>query len=389
MTGRIRLAHLTTVDLALVVLLGSELTAGRDAGHEVLGISAPGTWTPELQALGVPHVAVPELVRSWSPVQDLRAAIALWRLLPGLDLDVLHTHTPKAGILGRVIGRLRGVPVVVNTCHGLWAVPGDHWVKRALVYGAEGVAIRFSDAELFQNSEDPITLRAFLRGRYWRTVGNGTDLNAFRFDADERNRVRAEWGVGPDDVLVGGVGRMVAEKGLGEFAQVARRLGDRARFVWVGPIDDERAVFDHDTLEGVQLVGERRDMPAVYSAMDIFVLPSYREGFPRSAMEAAACGRTLVLTDIRGCREIGKRGVHAWFVPAGDPSALGDAMGELLDSPELCRRLGDAAYRRARENFDQQEVARRSFVAYRDAGRRKHLAWANELAMPSVGSPQE
>lgn len=387
MTAHIRLAHLTTVDLALVVLLGTELTVGRDAGHEVLGISAPGTWAPKLDALGVRHIVVPELVRSWSPVQDLRAAAALWRLLPGLNLDVLHTHTPKAGILGRVIGRLCGVPVVVNTCHGLWAVRGDRWLKRALVYGAEAVAIRFSDVELFQNAEDPITLRLFLRGRDWRTVGNGTDLESFRFDPDERDRVRREWGVGPEEVVVGGVGRMVAEKGLGEFAEVARCLGDRARFLWVGPEDNDRAVFDRETLRGVQVAGERRDMRAVYSALDIFVLPSHREGFPRSAMEAAACGRPLVLTDIRGSREIGEHGIDAWFVPAADSAGLVDAVEKLLDSPELRGRLADGAYRRAQKNFDQRAVARRSFEAYRDAGLRRGLAWADEMRMPASLSP--
>lgn len=384
MTDSIRLAHLTTVDVALVVLLGTELTVGRDAGHEVLGISAPGGRTAELEALGVRHVAVPELVRSWSPVQDLRAAVALWRLLPTLDLDVLHTHTPKAGILGRMIGRLRGVPVVVNTCHGLWALPGDRWLKRALVYGAEALAIRFSDVELFQNAEDPVTLRAFLHGRDWRTVGNGTDLETFRFDADGRRRLRREWGVGSEELLVGGVGRMVAEKGIAEFAEVARQLGDRARFVWVGPIDDERAVLDQQSLRGVEVAGERWDMPAVYSALDIFVLPSYREGFPRSAMEAAACGRPLVLTDIRGSREIGDHNVHGWFVPAADPMALTNAVRTLLDDPELCLRLADGAHRRAQDNFDQREVAARSFGAYRDAGRRRGLAWAKEMRMPTV-----
>lgn len=387
MNGQIRVAHFTTVDLALATLLGTELTAGKEAGHEVLGISAPGAWTSQVVARGVQHVPVPALVRSWSPVQDLRAAAALWRLLPALDLDVLHTHTPKAGFLGRVIGRLRGVPVVVNTCHGLWAVPEDRWLKRALVYAAEAIAIRFSDVELFQNAEDPVTLRPFLLGRDCRTVGNGTDLKTFRFDPDARRRVRDEWGVSSQDIVVGGVGRMVAEKGLVEFAEVARRLGDQARFLWVGPADDERAVFDRGSLTGVQLVGERRDMPAVYSALDIFVLPSYREGFPRSAMEAAACGRPLVLTDIRGSREIGDHGVHAWFVPARDSAALADAIERLLDHPELRDRLAGGAYRRAQRSFDQRMVATRSFEAYKDAGRRRGLLWANDIWMPTVGRP--
>jgi glycosyltransferase involved in cell wall biosynthesis len=106
------------------------------------------------------------------------------------------------------------------------------------------------------------------------------------------------------------------------------------------------------------------DMPAVYSAADVFVLPSHREGFSRSAMEAAACGRPMVLSDIRGCREIGRDGEHLLLVPPRDPGALAAAIRRLLDDPALRARLGEAAERRAREEFDQHRVARISLETY-------------------------
>lgn len=371
----VRVAHLTTIDASLLILLGTELELEAVAGLDVLALSAPGPNRAALEALRVEVVDVPHLTRRRSLRADAAAVRDLWRLLPALDLDVLHTHTPKAGVFGRIVGRLRGVPVVVNTCHGLLATREDPWPKRAVVYGVEGLASRFSHVELFQNAEDLTTLRFALRRGRAEVVGNGVDLDRFRFDPEARAKVRAELGVADGELLVGGVGRRVAAKGLFDYAAAAQRLSGRARFLWVGPDEPDKADAVRGRLDGVELLGQRDDMPAVYAALDVFVLPSYREGLPRSAMEAAACGRPLVLTDIRGSRELGTEGVEVAFVPPGDPVALATAIGGLLDDAPRRSRLGEAAQRRATAEFDQRDVARASVRTYWAAARRKGLAW--------------
>jgi lipopolysaccharide/colanic/teichoic acid biosynthesis glycosyltransferase/glycosyltransferase involved in cell wall biosynthesis len=369
---QLRVAHLTTVDMSLALLLSTELQADLEAGHEVFGISSPGPYVDEVERLGVHHVAVPALTRAWDPRSDLRAIRQLWQVIRALDLDVLHTHNPKTGVIGRVLARLARVPVVVNTCHGLWAGPDDPLLKRVAVLGIEGVAAQFSHAELFQNAADRDALRWAVPRRKAEVVGNGVDLERFRFDTSGRARVRAEWGVSDEEVLVGGVGRLVDEKGVQEVSIAAQALEGRARFVWVGPADDAKPDRVTERLAGIALIGERRDMPAVYSALDVFVLPSYREGFSRSAMEAAACGRAMVLSDIRGCREIGEDLRHLLLVPAGDVPALVDALAELIGDAGLRARLGGAAASRARESFDQRAVAWRSLATYEEVlGRRR------------------
>lgn len=359
-----RIAHLTTVDMSLALLLPTELEVDVEAGHEVFGISAPGRYVPRVTALGVTHVPLPELTRAWDLGQDARAFRRLVLTLRSLELDVLHTHNPKTGVMGRIAGRLAGIPVVVNTCHGLWARPEDRLRKRALVYGAEALAIRFSDYELFQNAADRDTMRRVLRRGRHEVVGNGVDLARFRFDGEGRRRVRAELGVGDDELLVGTIGRRVREKGLAEFAATAAALGDRARFVWVGPGDVTDADTDVPHQDSVAFVGERTDMPAVYSALDVFVLASHREGFSRASMEAAACGVAMVLTDIRGCREIGTTEEHLLLSPVGDAEAMTYAVQRLLEDPRLRERLGRAASERARSHFDQRRVARTSLATY-------------------------
>jgi glycosyltransferase involved in cell wall biosynthesis len=371
----LRLGHLTTVDMSLALLLATELQVDVEEGFDVYGISAPGPYVDDVESFGVTHVPIPSFTRAWDLRRDAAAARELWSTLRRLDLDVLHTHTPKAGVLGRVLGRLARVPVVVNTCHGLWAGPDDGAVRKAFVYGLEGMAARWSHAELFQNGDDRRTLRWAVPAGRGRVVGNGVDLGRFRFDAAGRAALRAEWDVAHGELLVGGVGRRVAEKGIVELAEVARRLADRARFVWVGPADEDKPDAVVRVGPELRFVDARDDMPAVYSAFDVFVLPSHREGFSRSAMEAAACGRPMVLSDIRGCREIGTDGDELVLVPPHDVDRLEQAIARVLADAELRMRLGLAAEQRARRTFDQRAVARLSIDAYREVARRRGLQW--------------
>ncbi|HET7487413.1 MAG TPA: glycosyltransferase [Acidimicrobiales bacterium] len=367
---RLTVAHLTTVDMSLALLLATELRVDVEAGYRVLALSAPGPYVPQVEALGVEYRPVRSFNRTWDARADAAAALELYRLLRAERPDVLHTHTPKAGVIGRVVGRLARVPVVVDTCHGLWLRDGDRPAKRAAVVAVEAAASAFAHFELYQNDGDRRTMRRFVGPRRARVVGNGVDLERFRFDPAGREAVRAELGVGPDELLVGGVGRRVAEKGVQELAAAARALAGRARFVWIGPEEGEAL-----EPEGLTFVGARADMPAVYSALDVFALPSYREGFSRSGMEAAACGRAMVLSDIRGCREVGEHERHLLLVPPADAGALTAALGRLLADAGLRARLGAAAAERAREAFDQRAVARASIDTYRLVAHRRRLGW--------------
>lgn len=371
----LRVAHLTTVDMSLQLLLATELKVDLEAGFETYGISAPGPYVERLTAIGVRHEPLHALTRAWRPRADAAAGRELLAVLRRIRPDVLHTHNPKTGVLGRILGRAAGVPVVVNTCHGLWAQAHDPLAKRAFVLGAEAFAARFSHAELYQNGEDRQTLsRAVPAGRS-RVVGNGVDLTRFETAPAVRARMRAELGLSEDELLVGGVGRRVAEKGIREYAETARALAGKARFVWIGPDDPDKPDALREAERGVEFLGSRDDMPAVYAALDVFVLPSYREGFSRSAMEAAASGLPMVLSDIRGCREIGSHGEHLLLTPPGDARALTTALDRLLTEPALREQLGAAARRRALEQFDQRAVARVSLETYAAVARARGLPW--------------
>ncbi len=369
-----RVLHITTTDISLELLLGPQLSAFRDAGYDVHAASAPGPFVEAIEARGVTFHAIDHSTRSMSLLSDLRAAHETYRLIRRLNPDIVHTHNPKPGVYGRIAARLARVPAVVNTVHGLYAQPTDPFRRRMAVYGLERLAAAFSHAELVQNSEDLETLaRLRVPERRLHALGNGIDLQRFGPNESGRVRVRAELGVGDDQVVVGAVGRLVKEKGYPEFLEAAAAVqatSPEALFVVAGPHEPEKAdaVSSDDVAAaeaaGVRFLGHRDDVEALYPAFDIYVLASHREGFPRSAMEAAATGLPLVVTDIRGCREVVDAGHNGLLVAPRDQDALAAAIRSLVDDPELRRRLGAGSLDKAAQSFDQQTVIEATLAVY-------------------------
>jgi glycosyltransferase involved in cell wall biosynthesis/ribosomal protein S18 acetylase RimI-like enzyme len=319
-------------------------------------------------------------------VADLRAAVQLWKVLRREGIQILHTHNPKPGVYGRLVGRLAGVPVIVNTIHGLYATEDDHWTKRAVVYGLEAFSAWFSNEELAQNPEDIDLLRRlrFYPASKLRLLGNGVDLARFEPGVARQGRaaVRAELGVHEGQVVIGMVGRLVEEKGYREFFGAARLLDrDRYVFVAVGPDDPDKAdaldrsIVDTAQADGVRFLGMRTDVDRLYGGFDVFALPSYREGFPRAAMEAAASGLPIVATNIRGCRQVVEDGRTGLLIPVADTSGLAAAVERLANDADLRHRMGEAAHLKARSEFDERLVVGTVLDAYRRQAQRKGLPW--------------
>lgn len=371
------LVHLTTTDISLALLLGDQLEAFADAGFEVVGASAPGDFREAIESRGIRFIPLPHATRAMSPLADVKAAYELWKLLWRLRPDILHTHNPKPGIYGRLVGALSGVPVIVNTVHGLYATREDRLLKRLLVYGVERVAACFSDAELIQNPEDLATMRRLgVPSRRLHLLGNGVDLKRFSRDYvtdTTRRRLRAEIGASDGSVVILAVGRLVAEKGFRElFAAATRVLASHpsALFAVAGPMEPSKADALNETElqdaeeSGIRLLGHRADVRDLYGASDVFVLASHREGFPRAAMEASAMGLPVVATDIRGCRQVVDDGSTGLLVPSKDADSLAGAIATLLDDAQLRHRMGEGAAAKAQREFDQATVIKLTIDVY-------------------------
>jgi glycosyltransferase involved in cell wall biosynthesis len=380
----VKVAHLTTVDMSLRYLVMPQLLAIRDAGGEPVGISAPGPWVPELEAAGIRHIPLESSTRRMDLLADLRAARELWSILRRERFDVLHTHTPKPGFYGRVLGRLAGVPVVVNTVHGLYATEHDHWLKRAVVYGLEAIASRFSHAELVVSPED---LELLQRWRisprtHSKLIGNGVDLTRFnpaRFDAKARRRIRESVGVEDDQIVVCVVGRLVVEKGYLELFEATKTLDDRYAILAIGPHDPEKAdalperALNEAQAAGVRFLGMRDDIDDLHAASDIFVLPSHREGLPIAAIEATASGLPIIATDIRGCRQVVDHGRNGLLIPVRNAKALTAAIIRLGDDPETRSRMAQTGREKAEAEYDERRIVETVIGTYSDVARRKGL----------------
>lgn len=366
--------HVTTTDISQELLLGPQLRAFADAGYAVSAASAPGPYVERLRRRGVPHHPLAHATRSMNVVADAKFVVELGRLAKSLRPDIVHLHNPKPGWFGRPTCKLAGA-AVVNTVHGLYATPDDPWPKRAAVYALEAASTRFSDVELLQNPEDLPVLRALgVPQRKLVLLGNGVDLQRFRPPTPaERDAARASLGIERGQIAVGAVGRLVAEKGYPELLAAAASLRatcPQLVLVVAGPSDPEKADAIDATLlaeaerSGVRLLGMRDDIEQVYWALDCYVLASRREGFPRSAMEAAASGLPLVATDIRGCRQVVDHGWNGLLVPPRAPDDLARALAFIATDRQTRERMAQASLRVAHDRFAQEDVIATTLAVY-------------------------
>lgn len=394
----VRVAHVTTIDQSLRYLLLNQMRSIADAGYQVTGISAPGPDVPALEAHGIRHIAVP-LTRRLTPLADLRALLRLYRVFRRERFTIVHTHTPKPGLLGQLAARMAGTPAVINTIHGFYFHEHMPPAQRRFYITMERIAARCSDLILSQSSED---LETALRlgicpPERIQWLGNGIDIRRFdpgRIDPQRLARLRRDLGAPPDTPVIGFVGRLVAAKGVIELARAVRQVQSRVgpvTLLIVGGVDREKG--DALTPETIQaaagtttcvFAGVRQDMPEMYALMDVFALPSYREGFPRAAMEASAMGVPCVVTDVRGCREAVEHGRNGLLTPLRDVDALAEAIVRLLQNDNLRAAMGSAGRSMARERFDEQQVFQRVIGAYRRVLHEKGLPAPESAAIPAT-----
>jgi glycosyltransferase involved in cell wall biosynthesis len=393
-----KVAHITTIDMSLRYLLLSQLCSVRQAGYEVSGISSPGPDVPAIEAAGIRHIPVKISRDPFTPLQDLEALWQLYRNFRREHFTVVHTHNPKPGFLGQIAAKMAGVPIIVNTLHGLYFHDHMHPALRRFYIALEKIAARCSDVILSQNGEDIETAiqEQICPPQKIKYLGNGIDVQRFdstNLSLQEIARKRLEVGLPEGAKVVGFVGRLVREKGLLELFAAARIVQERVRslrFLFVGPVDTLKrdaltpdAARKYGIADICHFLGMRQDMPALYALMDVFVLPSYREGFPRAPMEASALGVPCIVTNIRGCREVVEHGRNGLLVPLGNIQALADAIVELLTDREKAQRMGEEGRRVALERFDERLVFEKVKAEYARLLQEKGLPVPQLLTTPA------
>jgi glycosyltransferase involved in cell wall biosynthesis len=368
-----KVAYVTTVDLTLRYILLEQMEAIQQAGYDVIAISADGPNVPVIEAAGIRHRTA-HMTRNFTPLADLASLWQLYRVMRRERPTIVHTQTPKAGLLAQLAARLAGVPVVINTILGFYFSDNTGRFTRRFYITTEKIAARCSDVILSQNREDISTA---IRERICppqkiKHLGSGVDLRLFdpsRFTAEDVARKREALGISSDAPVVGFVGRLAAKrKGFLDFLASSKIVANRlpeARFLIVGEADhgkpdavEPEVAGEYGLAESCVFVGQRPndELPLLLKSMDVLVLPSIFEGMPQAVMEAAAMGVPSVVTNVRGSRETVEDGRSGLLVPLGDVTALAAAILKVLTDHELAQCLGHGGREMAELHFDKQKV---------------------------------
>lgn len=365
------------VDFTAFHLLRPLFRAARADGWNVTFACADGPWAGQLRGEGFSHWRVP-ISRGHSPLAHAAAIARLAGHLRHDPPDVVHTHTPIGGMIGRMAAMTWRGPLV-HTFHGLPFEIGDRSLTTRAFIAVERLLARRSTRFFSQARGD--ALRAVALGIARRddltVIGNGIDVDRWRPDAEARERARAELGIPADAVVVLLAARLVREKGLIELADAALALGDRAgvHFLIAGsslPSDRTAVETDLDAHavrsalgDRWRRLGHRADLGRLMRAADIFALPTYREGLPRSIIEAMASGLPVVASDISACRELVREGETGLLVPSRDAAALARALGALAADPEARARMGRRGREIAAAEHDERVVLARQLEIFR------------------------
>lgn len=367
-----KICQLCAVDFTFYHFLLPLAEAESAAGHEVVAVCADGPLVERLRAAGV-RVEIVGFSRDLLSLDHIAAYRRLVDLFRTERFDMVHVHTPVAAFIGRLAARRAGVPRVVYTAHGFYFHERMAALKRWAFIALEWLAGRATHVLFTQAEEDAATARRYglCQGGVIAAIGNGVDPARFHRPADhgaERAATRRALDTPDDAVVVMVIGRLVAEKGYPELFQamagldawlwvVGERLAsDHAKGI-AGPID--AAVADPALGPRLRLLGARDDVPVLLRAVDIYTLPSHREGMPRSIIEAMMSGLAVVATDIRGAREEVVDGETGRLVPVADPAALAAALDGLANDAALRARLGAAGRERALAHYDERAVIAR------------------------------
>ena len=365
-----KLAVVTAIDGTIKGLLLAQVKVALRAGYEVHGICTKGQHFQFLADCGMIMHPI-TIKRRISPFSDLVAFWKMYRYFRSQRIDIVHTHTPKCSLLGQLAAKLAGVPVIINTVHGFYFHEYMKPLARKFYIAMEWIAARCSTMILSQNPEDietAIKLGICKRDKI-KLLGNGVDLDKFnpeKYDDNSKKDKRKEIGIPENATVVGIIGRLVKEKGFLELFEAMQQVMSQNEKVWLiiigpeDPIKSDRICGDtfvkYGIAERTRWLGKREDVPQLLACFDIYTLPSWREGFPRSAIEAAAMGLPIVATNIRGCRQVVDDGINGLLVPLHNTEKLQDALESLIKDSALRQRMGRAGLEKTEHEFNEQRV---------------------------------
>ena len=347
------------------------IEGAKNAGFQVVVVTRTNKHAERILQHGVRLIPFEISRRGSNVFREFNTILRLMEIYRKERPDIVHHVAMKPMLYGSLVSHLLRVPHTVNWVAGMgWLFISNNWrvkILQVVVQRVLGMLLRGTSVIVENKDDQAIIANTGVAAQHIHLIrGAGVDTLLYSPSPEPKSV--------PLVVLPA---RMLWDKGVGEFVEAATQLksqGVNARFVLVGEPDMENpaSVPEHQLLawdrEGiVEWWGRREDMPKVLAQSHIVCLPSYREGLPKSLLEAASCGRPIVTTDVPGCREIVHDGDNGLLVEACNAAALADALAKLLANPEMRQQMGQSGRRRVLSEFSQESIVTQVLALYREA----------------------
>ena len=364
-TPKIKIVHVQLLPLlsgVQRVTLDELMRLDRQRYEPWLICQKAGPLTEAAEKEGIRCIYVPELVREISTKNDSKALIALTQLFRKYRFDVVHTHSSKTGVLGRVAGKLAKVPVVMHSVHGFAFPAAKSKLEYSIFLAMEWIGARCSDAMVFLNDTDQSIARTQLQANedMLHLLPNGVDTFKFSpLPAGWRSMLRRSLlDVDSDTPCVVMLGRLWRQKNPECFVEAAIKLlntGQQAHFFMLGDGEYrdslQRRINEAGYGSEIHLLGWRTDVPRLLNAMDLFVLPSRWEGMPLAILEAQAIGLPVVASDIPGNRDLVHDGTDGLLCKSDDVDSLAEKLATLLSDKNLRLKYGEAGRKKVLNSY--------------------------------------
>lgn len=368
-----KLIRITTVPISLKTLLKGQHRFMTQQGFDVLGVSSSGKELQDVAQNENVCVAALEMTRTISPINDLKSLWEFYKLCKRERPTIVHSHTPKAGIVGMLGAKLAGVPVRLHTVAGLPLMEATG-TKRSLLDFVEKLTYRCA-TKVYPNSTglyDFILANNYTKKEKLKVIANGSsngiDTHYFDpalFSEVQKLELKQSLLLQPNDFVFVFVGRLVGDKGINELISGFTHLKPETlslKLLLVGALESELDPLQAETLEEIEnnpsiiSVGFQSDVRPYFAISDCLVFPSYREGFPNVVMQAGAMGLPSIVTDINGCNEIIIEGENGTIIPVKNAAAIVQAMQKMCSDIAYYNQLRQNARRMIQSRYEQRVV---------------------------------
>ena len=372
-----KLIRITTVPISFKVLLKGQLRFMASNGFDVKGVSSEGDELKEvIENEGIVMEAI-NMSRKITPFQDLKSLWEMWNFLRKEKPQIVHTHTPKAGIIGMLAARLAGVPHRLHTVAGLPLMEATG-IKRKILNFVEKLTYS-SATRVYPNSKglyDFILQNNFTQSNKLKIIANGSSngINTTFFSPEqvsetEKAALREKLNIQPDDFVFVFVGRIVSDKGINELIKAFSELQTAEnneltgiKLLLVGGLESDLDPLNPETLAEINQnkdiisAGFQQDVRPFFAISDALAFPSYREGFPNVVMQAGAMGLPSIVSDINGCNEIIVEGENGLIIPPKNVEKLKEKMLTLARDKNLYTKLKENSRRMIENRYEQSVV---------------------------------